>query len=337
MTADLLVPLLLPLVAWPMARLVAPRLPPRVASWLLTGACLVLAAGSTVALALLAFAGLSLIPVVAEAGHWSTQALRDLDGVDVPVSVASGVALAVLTVLLVRTTFRYVRWVRCLSRELDTHSRDGGVVILPGEEPLAFAAPGRGGRIAISCGMLAALSPRERCALLAHERAHLALRHHMFLIALTLSATLNPLLRPLSSATEFALERWADETAAHRVGDRTVVAHAVAKAALAGRQHRGFALNAAGGPVPRRVSALLGDPPGGKAGRGVVALLSTVILGVAALSAQTALDSAADFHDGIELAQAVRHPGFLGVGCVPTHVRVESHQSPGFGRAMPRS
>jgi Zn-dependent protease with chaperone function len=299
-----MVPLLLPLVAWPTARLVAPRLPPRVASWLLTGTCVVLAAGSTAALMLLAFAGLSLIPAVADVGHWSPQALRDHDGVDVSVSIASGVLLIVLAVLLVRTAVRYVRWARRLSRELDTHSCDGGVVILPGDEPVAFAAPGRGGRIAVSSGMLAALTPRERCALLAHERAHLALRHHVFLIALTLSTTVNPLLRPLGTAAGFALERWADETAARRVGDRTVVAHAVAKAALAGRPHRGFALNAGGGPVPRRVSALLGDPSGGKAGRGVVALLSTAVLGVAALSVQTALDSASDLHDGIELAQA---------------------------------
>jgi beta-lactamase regulating signal transducer with metallopeptidase domain len=302
-TADLLEPLLLPLVAWPMARLVVPRLPPQVASWLLTGACVVLAASSTAALALLAFAGLSLIPAVADAGHWSPQALRDLDDVDVPVSVASGVVLVVLAVLLVRTAVRYVRWARRLSHELDAHSRDGGVVILPGEEPLAFAAPGRGGRIAISSGMLAALTPGERCALLAHERAHLASRHHVFLIALTLSATLNPLLRPLSTAACFTLERWADETAARQLGDRTIVAHAVAKAALAARPHRGFALNAGGGPVPRRVSALLREPAGGKAGRGMVALLSAFVLGVAALSAQTALDSAADLHDGIELAQ----------------------------------
>ncbi|MFL6121273.1 M56 family metallopeptidase [Actinophytocola sp.] len=304
MTVDLLVPLLLPLAAWPMAQLVAPRLPPRVASWLLTGACLVLAAGSTAALMLLAFAGLSLIPAVADIGHWSTQALRDQDGVDVPVSITSGALLVVLAVLLTRTAVRYVRWARRLARELDLHSRDGGIVILPGAEPVAFAAPGRGGRIAISSGKLAALTPPERCALLAHERAHLAARHHVFLIALTVSATLNPLLRPLTSAACFALERWADETAAHRLGDRTVVAHAVAKAALAGRPHPGFALAATGGPVPRRVSALLGEPTGANAGHGMVTLLSTVVLSVTALSAQTALDSAADLHDGIELAQA---------------------------------
>lgn len=302
MDADLLVPLLLPMVAWPLARFVAPRLPPRVAGWLLTGASLVLAAGSTAALLLLACAGLSLVPAVADAGHWSPDALRSLDAVSVPVSIACGVVLVALGVRLVHTGVRYLHWARRVSRELDEHSRDGGVVLLPGAEPVAFSMPGRGGRIAVSSGMLAALSPEERGALLAHERAHLALRHHFFLIAVTLSSALNPLLRPLGTAAGFALERWADETAATRVGDRGLVARAVAKAALAGRKPRdGFALAVTGGPVPRRVSALLATPA---ATSPVAALGGALVLGLAVLSAQTAVEGAADLHDGIETAQA---------------------------------
>ncbi|GLY40377.1 peptidase M48 [Amycolatopsis sp. NBRC 101858] len=302
MSTDLLIPLLLPLLAWPAARLVAPRLAPQPASWLLTAGSLVLAAGSTAALTLLAFSGLSLIPVVAALGHWSPEAVRTLNGVDVPLSIAAGGVLGVLAVLLTRTTIRYIRWARRLSRELDQHGRDG-IVVLPGEAAVAFAVPGRGGRIAVSSGMLAALNPRERSALLAHERAHLASRHHLFLIALTLSSTLNPLLRPLCSAAGFALERWADEAAARRVGDRTVVAHAVAKAALAGRPHPGFALAATGGPVPQRVSALLTPAPRVRS-RVPAVVLSALVIAVAGLSAETALDSAADLHDGIEVAQA---------------------------------
>src|SRR5437763_7731520 len=201
---DTLVPLLLPLVAWPVSRFVAPRLPPRTASWILTGSSLVLAAGSTVALLLLAFAGLSLVPAVADLGHWSPETLRSLRAVNVPASIGSGVVLVALSILVTRTAFRYLRWARRLSRELDEHGRHG-VVILPGDEPLAFSAPGRGGRIAISSGMLRTLDAEERRALLAHERAHLALRHHLFLIALTLSSALNPLLGPLRTAAGFAL------------------------------------------------------------------------------------------------------------------------------------
>jgi hypothetical protein len=298
---DVWVPLLLPLAAWPLARLVAPRLAPREASWLLTAGCLVLAAGSTVTLGLQAFAGLTLIPAVARAGHWSPEVLHGLDPINLPVSAACGLLLAGLAVAFVRAAIGYTRWLRALTRELDDHSREPGVVILPGAEPVAFAAPGRGGRIAISSGMLSALSPRERTALLAHERAHLRLRHHHFLVAVTLAGTLNPLLRPLCTAARFALERWADEAAAQHVGDRTVVAHAVAKAALAGRSRPTFALAATGGPVPRRVTALLTT----QHRRLPAALLAAaLVFGTTAWSAETALDSITDLHSTIETAQA---------------------------------
>jgi hypothetical protein len=300
MEPDVWVPLALPLAAWPLARAVAPRLPPRAASWVLTASCLVLAAASTLTLALQAFAGLTLVPAIARAGHWSPDVLRGADSVNVPISVACGMVLIALGVAFARVAVRYVRWTRELTRELDEHGSGPGVVYLPGDEPVAFSALGRGGRIAISSGMLTALDPRERRALLAHEQAHLRLRHHHFLIAVTLSATLNPLLRPLCAAARFALERWADETAAARVGDRTLVAKALAKAALAGRPENAFALAATGGPVPSRVTALLANPTR----RIPAALLSgALVLGITAWSAQTALDTASDLHSGIEQAQ----------------------------------
>jgi Zn-dependent protease with chaperone function len=301
MDLDVWVPLLLPLAAWPLARIVAPRLAPREASLLLTAGSLMLAAASTVTLAMQAFAGLTLVPTIARAGHWSPDALQRLDPINVPMSVGCGVLLAGLAGACARTVVKYVRWSRELTRELDSHRPDAGVVILSGEEPLAFSVPGRGGRIAISSGMLTALTPRERTALLAHERAHLRLRHHHFLVAVTLASTLNPLLRPLANAARFTLERWADETAAQHVGDRTLVATAVAKAALASHARPGFALAATGGPVPRRVSALLTAPP-----RRLPAaiLCAALVLSPAAWSAQSALDTVTDLHNGIEFAQA---------------------------------
>ncbi|WP_410597473.1 M56 family metallopeptidase [Amycolatopsis sp. lyj-23] len=300
MDPDFWVPLLLPFAAWPLARIVAPRLPPRAASWLLTTGCLVLAAAGTAALALQAFAGLTLVPAIAQAGHWSPQALNTVEPVNVPLAIGCGLLLSALGVAFTRTAVRYARWSRALTRQLDEHDPAAGIIILRGQEPVAFSAPGRGGRIAISSGMLDALGPPERDALLAHERAHLRLRHHRFLITITLAAALNPLLRPLCSAARFALERWADEAAAQDVGDRTVVAKAVAKAALAGRAQPGFALAATGGPVPRRVSALLTAP----ARRLPAALLSAaLVLGITGWSAQTVLDSATDLHQNLESAQ----------------------------------
>ncbi|MDT8911425.1 M56 family metallopeptidase [Amycolatopsis sp. PS_44_ISF1] len=295
MSPDFLVPLLLPVAAWPVARR-AP-LPPRAASWLLAGGALVLALGSTAALAVQAAAGLSLVPAVAELGRFSPAAFG---GTDVPLSTACGLALAGIGFALVRAVVRYRSWHRRVHAELDAHHREAGFVLLPGAEPVAFAVAGGGGRIAVSSGMLAALGPRERRALLAHERAHLRLRHHRFAAVVTFAATLNPLVRPLATAARFSLERWADEAAADQVGDRRLVATAVAKAALATAPEPSPALAATGGPVPRRVLALL-SPKSGR--RSLAVLAAAAVLTVSAGSAATALDSAADFHTGIEIAQ----------------------------------
>ncbi|MFF0412473.1 M48 family metalloprotease [Kitasatospora sp. NPDC004745] len=197
-------------------------------------------------------------------------------------------------------------------------------LLQPGEHPLAvldderadaFALPGRlplpgrpaePGRIVVTSGMLRALSGPERAALLAHERAHLAARHHVFLALAEHAADLHPALGALRTPLGFHLERWADEVAAARVGDRTVTAHAVGRAALAaGRSPwpaRPRLVPAAhSGPVPRRVAALL-QPRPAAAGtrRRAVALALAACL---ALSTAATLDATADLHHTVEAAQ----------------------------------
>ncbi|WP_326566127.1 M56 family metallopeptidase [Amycolatopsis rhabdoformis] len=297
MEVDVFVPLLLPLAGWPVARWLAPRLSPRAASWVLTGCALVLAVGSTSALALLTARGLARVPWVASLGGFGDSSFED---VNVPLAATSGVALIAAATALAWAGVQYVRRHRRINAELDAHGTDE-VVLLPGAEPIAFAVAGRGGRIAVSSGLLAVLDARERRALFAHERAHLALRHHFFAAALTIATALNPLLRPLGTAARFALERWADETAAARVGDRRVVATAVAKAALAGKTGRSPVLAAAGGPVPQRVRALLTP----RSPKGPLAALAiAAVLAVCGASAANALDAAIDLHLGVELAQS---------------------------------
>ncbi|PYC61400.1 M56 family peptidase, partial [Streptomyces tateyamensis] len=70
----------------------------------------------------------------------------------------------------------------------------------------------------------------ERAALLAHERAHLRARHHLFLAAAEYAAVLHPALRRLRGPLGYHLERWADESAARSVGDRALTARAVGRA-----------------------------------------------------------------------------------------------------------
>lgn len=309
MDSGTMVPLLLPLAAWPLARFAGQRLGPPLTSWLLTITAVVLALGSTTALLVLAFAGLSLAPQVARLGDWSPQALRDMEFAPVPVEAACGGALAVLGITAVIAGVRYVRWFRGLRHVIDGIDAAGELVVLPGTPALAVAVPLRGGRIVVSQAMLAALDPAERRALLLHERAHLRCHHHLFLAAVALATALNPLLWPLRSAVVFALERWADEATARRLGDRHVVASAVSKAALAAGDTTSYGLAAAGGPVPRRVSALLNAPVPRLDRR----LVAAVIIAVAVWSGQATIEAAADLHSGIEAASLDRPPSSHGV------------------------
>ena len=74
--------------------------------------------------------------------------------------------------------------------------RVDGLVVVDDEEPDAYALPGLGGRVVVSTAMLRALPADERRVLLAHEAAHLARRHHLWVQAAELAAAANPLLRP---------------------------------------------------------------------------------------------------------------------------------------------
>ncbi|MEU6352604.1 M56 family metallopeptidase, partial [Streptomyces sp. NPDC047072] len=95
------------------------------------------------------------------------------------------------------------------------------------------AVGGTRDRAVVTTALLAGLRPAERRALFAHERAHLAARHHRFLLVVRLAACANPFLRPLRTAVSYTTERWADEDAARTIGDRRTVARAIGKAALA--------------------------------------------------------------------------------------------------------
>ncbi|MET7690510.1 M56 family metallopeptidase [Streptomyces sp. NPDC005483] len=240
----------------------APLLPPRPTAWALACAALVTSVGWAGALALLAFTGVAQIPEVAEQGRWSVAALRAEDPVYLVVAAAGALLLTAGMVSLGVAAVRQTRHLVRTRRECARLPQETELAILDDDAPIAFALPGKPGRVVVSRGMLRCLGDRERAALLAHERAHLRGRHHLFQGLWRLAAALNPLLRPLAVAGDFVLERWADEEAAARVGDRTVVAHAVGRAALASAgAPRPAALAATGGVVPQRVRALLAPPP----------------------------------------------------------------------------
>ncbi|GAA2624366.1 M56 family metallopeptidase [Streptomyces vastus] len=287
-------PLVLPLTAWPVARLAEQRLHPRTATRLLTGLAVVMGVCSTVCLGLLMVVGTAQLPGNPLPDGWSDPEVREAVPYD---EVAGKLAIpALLAVLLTcgRSLWRHGRVRRRAHRAL-AGLPGTEVAVLPDEVPYAYALPGgRRDRVVVTTALLSCLEPAERRALFAHERAHLAARHHRFLLAVQLAARANPFLRPLRTAVSYTAERWADEEAAQAVGSRRAVACAIGKAALVSRGTpvptlAGFA---APGPVPRRVAALLGPPPAMRSWPSVFTSVGLAAWGAAAGTAVSALSSA---------------------------------------------
>lgn len=211
-------------------------LPPATAVPLLTVAGLVTALSTGFVLAVAGFEALAQVPVVASLGTWSAGVVAARE----PVPLALGAACALACVALMGAALhRFVSAGRDLAVAEATCRKLGrgtdGLIVLADDTPDAYALPGLSGRVVISTGMLRALPAAERRVLLAHEAAHLRHRHHLYVQIAELSAAANPLLRPLARAVGSAVERWADEAAAQAVGERSVVARAVARASLAAR------------------------------------------------------------------------------------------------------
>ncbi|MFJ7495808.1 M56 family metallopeptidase [Streptomyces sp. NPDC097727] len=256
-------PLVLPLTALPIARLAEQHLHPRTAARLLTGIAVILALCSTLCLGLLVVVGTAQLPGNPLPDGWSDDEVREAVPHDRIAGKTSIVALAVVAMACASTVRRHYRFRSRAHRALAELPTTSEVAVLPDRVPYAYALPGSPGRIMVSSAMLACLTTAEQRALLAHERAHLAGRHHRLLLAAQLAGCANPLLRPLRAAIAYSTERWADEEAAMDTGDRRLTARAVGKAALI--SHRAtapaVAAFAAAGPVPRRVAALLGPVP----------------------------------------------------------------------------
>lgn len=256
-------PLVLPLTAWPIARLAAQHLHPRTATRLLTGLAGAMAVCSSVCLGLLMVVGTAQVPGNPLPDGWSDPEVREAVPYDGVAGRAAVPALITVLVACGRTLWRHWR-VRRLAQRALAGLPGAEVAVLPGEEPYAYALPGRArDRIVVTTALLSRLEPGERRALFAHERAHLAARHHRFLLAVRLAAHANPFLHPLRTAVGYTAERWADEDAARAVGSRRTVARAIGKAALVSRGTPVPTLAgwAAPGPVPRRVAALLAPAP----------------------------------------------------------------------------
>lgn len=283
-------PLVLPLSAWPVARLAESRLHPRAATRLLTAVAVVMAVCSTLCLALLMVVGTAQLPGNPLPDGWADPEVREAVPQDGIAGRAAIPALGTVAVLCGRTLHWHRRVTRLARRAL-TALPGREVAVLPDRTPYAYALPGR---IVVTTALLEGLAPGERRALFAHERAHVAARHHRHLLAVHLAARANPFLRPLRTAVVYTAERWADEAAAGAVGDRRTVARAIGRAALLapGTPAPTLAALAATGPVPRRVAALLGPAPSARGWPPAFTAAGLAVWGAAAGAAASAMSSA---------------------------------------------
>ena len=322
MNALVYLPLLVPVLAAAAARPLAARLEPRLATWLLTATTVALAAFSTAALALMAASALARAPVLAALGDYSQPVLRRGDPVPALAGMAAALLLTAAAVAVAVVIRARARALAESYRRAASMAPGGRVVVVPGHSIEAYALPGSPGRIVVSGRLLDALDDRGRAALLAHEQAHLAGRHHLFTTMAHLAAAANPLLLPVARAVDYTVERWADERAAAVTGDRRLVACTIGQVALLATAPRPARLRAAAlaitgprgitgargrpislawaGPVPRRVAALLAPPP-----RRQLALLAIVAI-LILIAGASAGEAARDLHALLEFAQAAR-------------------------------
>ncbi|MEW1656771.1 M48 family metalloprotease [Streptomyces sp. NPDC093707] len=265
------------------------RLAPAYAARTLVIAGTVASAASVWALVLLGATLLDDVPPIAAEAHSRGASVPG----PVPVAIAlPAVAVLVAAVWRVQRVLRtHARTRRALRRLSAAHPTDSELVVASSGTPQAFALPGKPGRILVTSAMLAGLDARERHVLLAHERTHLRHRHDRLRLCADLSAAANPLLIPLRDTVAYLLERWADETAAENVANRTTAARAVARAALLSHRSRAACtpLRFSHLAVTRRVAALQ-DAPLPPARLWVCALLA-----LAAAPALGAVDATGDF------------------------------------------
>jgi Zn-dependent protease with chaperone function len=141
------------------------------------------------------------------------------------------------------------------ARMVGTPTDAAGVVVVSDGRPAAYCVVGRPHAIVVTTAAVAALDGPQLDAVLAHENAHIAGRHHQLLMVLrALAARLAhlPLFTRGAAAVAELLEMCADDSAARRHGPRPLVAGmltlaspsppagglAVAATATAARAHR---------------------------------------------------------------------------------------------------
>jgi beta-lactamase regulating signal transducer with metallopeptidase domain len=204
--------------------------------------------------------------------------------------LSMGLAAAAAALALAVLAWRYGRSVQRVQRRTRAHAEaaliagrrlpgGGAAVVLDAAQPAAYCVPGRPAAIVLTSAAVDVLDPRQLTAVLAHERAHLAGRHHL-LIALTrgLAATFPgvPLFTQGPAEVARLAEMCADDAAARHSSRPTLVAALLAMGT--GTAVPAAALAATGGAVTARVQRLLEPAPRARYARNRLALVTVILL-----------------------------------------------------------
>jgi Zn-dependent protease with chaperone function len=209
---------------------------------------------------------------------WAARCVHSLHGAHglagqiVAAAVLAGAALLALRAMLLAG--RLAQAITARRREhtdmiaiVGTRSPHLDATVVDSPLPVAYLVPGRPARIVISTGTMATLTPAQLAAVLAHERAHAAGRHHQLADTARLLVAAFPRTAIFTAARDQIdrlIELRADDVAAAGGHRRLDLARALVTMAEAAHAHRyqvpAGAVAATSGNATERVRRLL-DPP----------------------------------------------------------------------------
>jgi Zn-dependent protease with chaperone function len=200
-------------------------------------------------------------------------------------------AIAIVAALIAgAATWRYGCSVQRAQRQAREHAEvarmagrglpgENAAVVLEASQPAAYCVSGRPAAIVVTSGALALLDPEQLAAVLAHERAHLAGRHHL-LIALSRGlAAVFPAVPLFARGAEHVArlaEMCADDAAARNSGRRPLIAALLVMAA--GAAVPTSALGAMACAVTARLERLAQVPRRARQARYGLALTTVMLL-----------------------------------------------------------
>jgi Zn-dependent protease with chaperone function len=185
-------------------------------------------------------------------------------------AVVAGAGLVLAGAVAVRTAHTAASHLRVTRRQAKQHARTArlvgraepslGAVLVEHSQPAAYCVAGRHPTVIVTTGALQALAPGQLDAVLAHERAHLAWRHHRLLAMARISRRALPFL-PLMREAEAQVERLVElhaDDAATQVRDPASLATALVVLAAAASTSTSTSASATGtAPVPAAPAPVL--------------------------------------------------------------------------------